>query len=82
MGNTFVNKGSNGPRKGTHELAQALLQGKMSYPSYVFMNENNQLLTIVPGYAEAKAFLPILKFIGSNAYLTTTWEDFSKTQIQ
>lgn len=82
MGNTFVNKGSNGPRKGTHELAQALLQGKMSYPSYVFMNENNQLLTIVPGYAETKAFLPILKFIGSNAYLTTTWEEFSKTQIQ
>ncbi len=82
MGNTFVNKGSNGPRKGTHELAQALLQGKMSYPSYVFMNEKNQLLTIVPGYAEAKAFLPILKFIGSNAYLTTTWEEFSKTQIQ
>lgn len=82
MGNTFVNKGSNGPRKGTHELAQALLQGKMSYPSYVFMNENNQLLTIVPGYAEAKEFLPILKFIGSNAYLTTTWEEFSKTQAQ
>ena len=78
MGNTFVNKGSNGPRKGTHELAQALLQGKMSYPSYVFMNENNQLLTIVPGYAEAKDFLPILKFIGSNAYLTTSWEEFSK----
>mgnify|MGYP003488610296 FL=1 len=78
MGNTFVNKGSNGPRKGTHELAQALLQGKMSYPSYVFMNENNQLLTIVPGYAEANAFLPILKFIGSNAYLTTSWEEFSK----
>ena len=78
MGNTFVNKGSNGPRKGTHELAQALLKGRMSYPSYVFMNENNQLLTIVPGYAEAKDFLPILKFNGSNAYLTTSWEEFSK----
>ena len=54
----------------------------MSYPSYVFMNENNQLLTIVPGYAEAKDFLPILKFIGSNAYLTTSWEEFSKTITQ
>ncbi len=82
MGNTFVNKGSNGVRKGTHELAQALLQGKMSYPSYVFLNEKNQILTIVPGYAEAKEFLPILKFIGTDAFMTTTWEDFSKTQAQ
>ena len=82
MGHTFINPNPMGARKGTHQLAAALLQGKMSYPSYVFMNENNQLLTIVPGYAEAKAFLPILKFIGSNAYLTTTWEEFSKTQIQ
>lgn len=77
-GHTFVNPNPNGSRKGTHELAQALLQGKMSYPSYVFMNEKNQLLTIVPGYAEAKAFLPILKYIGTNAFQTVSWEEFSK----
>lgn len=82
-GHTFVNQNnSNGARKSTHELAQALLQGKMSYPSYVFMNEENQVLTIVPGYAQANDFLPILKFFGSNAFLTTTWEEFSKTQAQ
>ena len=82
MGNTFVNKGSNGPRKGTHQLAQALLQGKMSYPSYVFMNEKNQVLTIVPGYAQAKEFLPILKYFGTDAFLTTSWEEYSKNQEQ
>lgn len=84
MGNTFVNQNpnGNGARKGTHELAQALLQGKMSYPSYVFLNEKNQLLTVVPGYAHAKEFLPILKFFGTDAFLTTSWEEFSKTQAQ
>lgn len=81
-GHTFVNKNPNGARKGTHELAQALLQGKMSYPSYVFMNEKNQLVTIVPGYVEAKTFLPILKYFGTDAFLTKSWEDFSKTQTQ
>ena len=54
----------------------------MSYPSYVFMNEENQILTIVPGYAEAKEFLPILKYFGSNAFLTTTWEKYSKNLEQ
>lgn len=81
-GYTFTNKNSNGARKGTHELAQALLQGKMSYPSYVFMNEKNQLITIVPGYADAKSFLPVLKYIGSDSMLKMTWEEFSKNQAQ
>ena len=82
MGHTFVNQNPNGSRKGTHQLAQALLQGKMSYPSYVFMNEKNQILTIVPGYAEAKDFLPILKYFGSDAFMTTSWEEYSKNQAQ
>lgn len=77
-GHTFINEKPNGPKKGTHQLAIALLQGKMSYPSYVFMNEDNQILTIVPGYADAKSFIPILKYFGSNAFLDTKWEDYSK----
>ena len=80
MGYTFVNQNPSGARKGTHQLAQALLQGKMSYPSYVFMNEKNQVLTIVPGYAQAKDFLPILKFFGSDAYMTTNWEKYIENQ--
>ena len=77
-GYTFTNKNPNGARKGTHELAQALLQGKMSYPSYVFMSENNQLITVVPGYIEAYNFLYILKYIGSDAFKTQSWEEYFK----
>ena len=77
-GYTFTKKTPNGARKGTHELAQALLQGKMSYPSYVFMNEDNQLITIVPGYIEAYNFLYILKYIGSDAFKNQSWEEYFK----
>ena len=80
MGHTFINQNPGGARKGTHQLAQALLQGKMSYPSYVFMNEKNQVLTIVPGYAEAKDFLPILEYFGSDAFMTTSWEKYIENQ--
>ena len=77
-GYTFVNEGSRNGRKGTHQLAATLLQGNMSYPSYVFMNEENQLLTVAPGYMEPKDFMPILKYIGSDAYLNQTFKEYIK----
>ena len=77
-GYTYINEGGMNGRRGTHQLAVDLLQGRMSYPSYVFMNEKNQLLTVAPGYMEAKDFLPILSFIGSNAYLRQTFKDYIK----
>lgn len=81
MGYTFVNDAT-GAKRSTHQLAAALLQGKMSYPSYVFMNEKNQALTVVPGYSKAEDFITILKYIGTDAFMHTTFEDFSKTQEQ
>ncbi|MBR6439510.1 MAG: DUF255 domain-containing protein [Bacteroidales bacterium] len=77
-GYTFVNEGGMNGRKGTHQLAAALLQGRLSYPSYVFMDEHNQLLTVAPGYMEANDFLPILKYFGTDAYLTEKYQDYIK----
>ena len=77
-GYTYVNEGGMNGRRGTHQLAAALLQGKMSYPSYVFMNERNQLITVAPGYMDASQFLPVLKYIGSDAYLKQSFKDYIK----
>ena len=77
-GYTFVNAGGQNGRKGTHQLAAALLQGKLSYPSYVFMDEKNQVITVAPGYMGANDFLPVLKYIGTNAYLNQTFKDYIK----
>ena len=74
-GYTFVNEGG---RRGTHQLAAALLQGRLSYPSYVFMNEKNQVLTVAPGYMEPKDLMPILKYIGTDAYLNQTFKEYFK----
>ena len=75
---TFVNDGGQGGRRGTHQLAMALLQGQMSYPSCVFMNEKNHLITVVPGYREPKDFMPILKYFCTDAYLNQTFSEFNK----
>ena len=77
-GYTFVNEGGRNGRKGTHQLAAALLQGKLSYPSYVFMDEKNQLLTVAPGYMEPKDFMPVLRYFGTNAYLNQSFKDYIK----
>lgn len=74
-GTDFINE--NKGRRPTHQLAQALLNGRMSYPSYVFMDEKSELITIVPGYMEAKSFDPILRFFAEDKFLTEKWEAYN-----
>ena len=71
----FVNQG----RRGYHELAAGFLQGKMSYPNLVFLNEDLDILQALPGFRTAEELLPILKFIGDDIYKDTKWEDYIKT---
>lgn len=66
-------------KRGYHEMAAALLNGKLSYPSVVFLNEKFEIIQILPGYRKADEFLKIAKFIGEDHYLTTSWEDYSKS---
>lgn len=66
QGHTFINSGE-GSRP-PHQLAVALLNGKMSYPSIVFMNEKNQLITAVPGFQKPEQMEPLLMFIYGSLY--------------
>ncbi len=77
-GVTFVNPNPEGKRS-THQLAVDLLKGQMSYPSYVFLNEKSEWLTVVPGYHPAKEFEPIIHYFGDNAYIKTAWGDYQSS---
>jgi thioredoxin-related protein len=74
QGKEFLNEGDRS--RSPHQLAIALLQGKMSYPSIAYMDENNQLLTAVPGYYDPKGLEPILKFFAEGAYKNTNFQDY------
>jgi thioredoxin-related protein len=65
-------------RRGYNELAAALLDNRLSYPSVVFLNEKFERIQILPGYRNADEFLKIATFIGEDHYLDTPWEEFSK----
>lgn len=63
-------------RRGYHELAASLLQGKLSYPTVVFLDEDFNMIQPLPGYRDAKAFHPILEFFGDNKYKEMDWTAF------
>ena len=64
-------------RRGYNELAAALLNNRLSYPSVVFLNEKFERIQILPGYRNADEFLKIVTFIGEDHYLDTPWQEFS-----
>lgn len=62
--------------RGYHELAAALLNGQMSYPSVVFLDEQVRIIHVQKGYVKAEPFDEIIKFIGGNHYQTESWEEW------
>lgn len=75
-GKQFINDGTG--RRSPHQLAVALLQGKMSYPSVAYMNENNQLLTAVPGYYTPDRLEPLLLYFAEDAFKNESFQDYQK----
>jgi thioredoxin-related protein len=75
-GQTFVNENT-GPRS-THQFAIALLQGKLSYPSIAYLNENLELLAAVPGYQTPERIEPLLNYISEEKYKSITLEEYQK----
>jgi thioredoxin-related protein len=66
-------------RRGAHELAISLLDGRMGYPTLVFLDETEQRITISPGYKDINAMQLELSYISGNHYQDQTFEVF-KTQ--
>lgn len=70
----FVNEG----RRGYHQLPAELMNGKMTYPTIVFLGEGLQNLSAIPGYQDAAAFLQIVEFfeVYDAEENPITWQDF------
>lgn len=71
----FVPQGS----RGYHELAAAIMQGQMSYPTFVFLTPNMEIITPIAGYVKPEDFEPIAVYMGQNLYKPekkTPWETF------
>ncbi|MGB5821625.1 MAG: DUF255 domain-containing protein [Saonia sp.] len=63
-------------RKGYHEFAATLMQGRMSYPTVIFLDEKQQMLSPVPGYQKPDPFLKIARYFGDNIYMKKDWKTY------
>ena len=62
----------------SHDLAVSLLNGQMSFPTTVYLDEKLNVLSPVPGYLTAPEFLKLLNFYGQNKHKKQSFEEFSK----
>ena len=60
----------------SNEAAIALLQGKMSYPSIVYLDEGFNMIQPLPGYMNAKDFHQIITYFGGNYHKKEQFENY------
>ncbi|MEO1516574.1 MAG: DUF255 domain-containing protein [Bacteroidota bacterium] len=63
-------------RRGVHTLAYSLLDGQMSYPSIVFMDESVKRIMVSKGFKNAKDFMQELQYTSGGHYTEKTFEEF------
>jgi len=80
QGQAFVNPDPDG-RRSSHQMAQALLKGKMSYPSFVFLSSETEWLTVVSGFRKSPDMEQVLTYFGEDIYTEKTWEQFMATFV-
>lgn len=61
---------------GANQVAVALLQGKMSYPTTVFLDAHYNMIQPLPGYLNAKAFHEIVTYLGGDYHTKEPFEQY------
>lgn len=65
-------------RKPSHQLAIKLLNGKLSYPTILYMDENLNPISPISGYMTPDKIEPILVFFGQDVYKQMPYEKFTE----
>jgi thioredoxin-related protein len=76
---TFKYLDPNNTGRGVHELAYSLLDGKLGYPSIVYLTPQYQRILISPGFKAPDAMLKELKFTAEDKYSTMSWEAYQQS---
>jgi len=70
----FVSQG----RRGYHMLPATLMNGRMSYPTIVYLDEELNLIQPVPGYQGPEAFEQIITYLATDAHKKQPFEQYKK----
>ncbi len=61
-----------------NELASSLLSNQMSFPTTVYLDEEFNVLSAVPGYLDVPTAEKVTYFFGEGQYKKMNWEAFEK----
>jgi len=61
-----------------HELPATILNGKLSYPTTVFLDKDEKLLDRIPGYLDVKTMEKVINYFAQGKYKSQKWDDFVK----
>lgn len=83
-GTTYKNEGFDPNKRGrnsTHDLARAIapVNGRIAYPTVVYMDEDFKILAPVQGYRTPQQIEPILRYIAEEDYGSVGFEDYKTT---
>lgn len=67
-------------RRGYHQLAYALLDGRMGYPAFVYLNESFERIMLSPGFKQVDQLQKELEYASSEAYKDQDWEEYKKSE--
>lgn len=70
------------PEYRANEIAAIFLNGQMSYPTSVYLDEKSDPIGPVAGYMTEKQLLPVLKYFAEDLYKTTKWDDYVRENIK
>lgn len=68
-----------GDKSGYHELAALLLNNRLTYPTTVVLNEEQDIIQPIPGFQDGKKMDIILHYFGADNHKRVPWEKYERT---
>ena len=65
-------------RNGYHELAVALTQGRLNYPTIVFMDEDLSIIQALRGFQSSLRFEQIMTYFAQDYHKSIPWNKYSE----
>ncbi len=80
--NDFTYKFINGGKRGYHQLAQSLLDGRLGYPSFVLLDEETTRILLSPGFKTADKVMLELRYAKEEQYKKQSFSKFKSAQSE
>ena len=72
---SFVRRGE---RSSYHQLAAKIMNGRLSYPTIVFIDEAQEIIQSIPGYRGPLEFELFITYFGEDQHKEIPWSSFKR----